>query len=105
LRCAQAALAAERFRLAQGRLPDSLNALMPNYLPELPIDPFDGQPLKFRATDEGITIYSIYENEQDDEGRVEEGPGEECPLDVGFRLFRPELRRVVILEEQEPAVP
>lgn len=38
LSMAQAALAAERYRLANGRLPDSLDALVPAYLAEVPRD-------------------------------------------------------------------
>jgi len=30
-----------------GQLPESLDALVPDYLPALPVDPYDGQPLRY----------------------------------------------------------
>src|SRR5262249_44284267 len=51
LRCAVAALAVERYRLAhQGRWPGGLPALVPRYLGQVPTDPYDGTPLRFRRT-------------------------------------------------------
>lgn len=62
LRCTIAGLAAERYRLTTGRWPDSLDQLVPNYLAALPIDPFAGQPLRLRPTDDGCSIVSIGSN-------------------------------------------
>jgi hypothetical protein len=45
LRSAIAALAVERYRLAEGRWPENLNALVPKYISSVPIDPFEGKPL------------------------------------------------------------
>lgn len=58
-RLARVGLAAYRFRAAKGDFPDRLEQLMPDWLPILPRDPFDGQPLRFRKTDTGCVIYSI----------------------------------------------
>jgi hypothetical protein len=62
LRCAITGLAAEQYRLRQGSWPDSLEKLVPNYLPAVPIDPFDRQPLKLRSGEDGITIVSVGPN-------------------------------------------
>ncbi len=35
----------ERYRLATGDFPETLDQLVPDYLEELPPDPFDGEPL------------------------------------------------------------
>jgi hypothetical protein len=60
LACAQAGLAAERFRLTHGRWPASLAELVEHkLLGAVPEDLFDGQPLRFRATQDGIVIWSI----------------------------------------------
>src|SRR5262249_1932068 len=48
LHCARAAVAAERYRLANGHWPDRLEQLLPVYLSEIPTDPFNGLPIKFR---------------------------------------------------------
>lgn len=100
LTCAQAGLAAERFRLDHARLPESLAELVPTYLAEVPTDPFDNQPLRFTTTEDGIVIYSIDEDLLDDGGSLELLENEKRPRDVGFRLLRPERRGVVILEPQ-----
>lgn len=69
LRNAQTALAIERYRAEHdGDIPDSLNALVPDYLDEVPIDPFDNKPLRFKARDTGYVVYSISHNKQDDNG-------------------------------------
>ena len=67
-RTACAALAAERFRLARGRWPETLDELVPAYLDAVPEDPFDGKPLRYRRRPDGFTVYSIGENGRDDGG-------------------------------------
>ncbi len=62
------ALAIERFRLAQGRLPKTLGELVPVHLEAVPIDPFDNQPLRYRLLEKGFVVYSIGEDESDDGG-------------------------------------
>jgi len=69
-RAAQAALAAERFRLVNGRWPTSLGQLQPEYLSEIPQDPFSEGPLKFAADDRGVRIWSIGSDGVDDGGKV-----------------------------------
>lgn len=46
---AQAALACalERHRIANGAYPDSLDELVPKYLPGIPVDPMTGRPLEY----------------------------------------------------------
>jgi hypothetical protein len=50
-------LALKAYRQDNGRLPDSLDALVPDYLPEIPKDPFSGEALKYSL--EKKIIYSI----------------------------------------------
>jgi hypothetical protein len=69
LRLAITALAVERWRhLHNGSLPETLNDLVPAVLPAVPIDPFDGQPLRFRKVPKGYLLYSIDQNLKDDGG-------------------------------------
>ena len=105
LDCAIAAVAAERFRLAQGNLPSTLEQLVPAYLSAVPIDPFDGKPLRMAKSDQGIVIYSVDENGVDDGGDLvvrKEGVKKQAP-DLGFRLNNPDHRGVLIIDDPVPS--
>lgn len=69
IRVARAAVAVEQYRLAKGGLPNNLSELVPEYLTEIPEDPFDGEPLRYRQTPGGYTVYSIGQDRQDDDGK------------------------------------
>ncbi len=76
--------ALERYRLAHGKYPETLDALVPKFLPKLPNDPFKGQPLHYRLGDNGrFELYSIGWNEVDDHGTVALNPGGSVNLDHG----------------------
>jgi hypothetical protein len=94
LRCASLALAAERFRQEQGRWPTALRELCPKYCPELPVDSFNGQPLRLKKTDEGLTIYSVGVDGSDNDGNVQHQGNQNVEgIDQGFRLWHVEQRR------------
>jgi len=67
-RTAQTALAVERFRMANQRLPQTLGELIPQHLKSSPLDPFTEAPLLYRITETGFRVYSAGENAQDDGG-------------------------------------
>jgi hypothetical protein len=58
-RAAITALAAERFRRDQGRWPRTMEELCPKYLGKVLGDPYSGTPLGWRATGDGVVVYSI----------------------------------------------
>jgi hypothetical protein len=67
----QAALACalERYRLANGRFPDTLDALVPRFISQLPHDVITGEPYKYRRAEAGqFLLYSVGWNEKDDGG-------------------------------------
>ena len=65
------ACALERYRLDEGRYPEELSALVPRFVAVLPHDIINGQPLKYRRTENGrFILYSVGWNEKDDGGRV-----------------------------------
>ena len=66
---ARTALACARHRAAHGKLPQSPEELVPEFLPLVPRDPFDGKPLKWTATDERLVLYSVGPDRQDDGGK------------------------------------
>ena len=52
----------------QGRFPDRLEDLVPDYLPELPHDPYSGQPLRYTLKNGKPLIYSTGKDGQDNGG-------------------------------------
>jgi hypothetical protein len=59
----------ERYRLAHGQYPDTLDALVPQFADKVPHDIVGGQPLKYRrAADGHFLLYSVGWNGQDDGG-------------------------------------
>ena len=90
MRCAIAGLACERFRLLKGRWPESLREIPADLLAAVPLDPFDGKPLRYRQLPDGVAIYSVGVNGSDDGGDLHWGERES--LDVGFRLWNANAR-------------
>lgn len=46
--CAVTVLAIERFKLKYKKLPEKLDELIPEFMPEMPFDPFDEKPLRYK---------------------------------------------------------
>lgn len=68
---ARTACALERFRLAHGNYPETLDALAPQFIAQLPHDLINGQPLHYRRTDDGkFVLYSVGWDAKDDGGKV-----------------------------------
>ena len=87
-RSAATALAVERYRLAHKEWPSDLAALVPLYLKDVPIDPFDGQPLRYRRTFDGVVIYSVAEDCVDNQGKIRLPPRKAIDQrDEGFQLW------------------
>ncbi len=59
-------LALQAYRQDAGRLPTGLNELVPQYLDEVPLDDFDGKPLRYSR--EKRILYSVGEDLKDDGG-------------------------------------
>jgi len=65
------ACALERYRLAHGGYPQTLEALVPQFLDQRPHDLLNGQPLHYRLNHEGSPVlYSVGWNRTDDGGVV-----------------------------------
>ncbi len=87
LRVAMAGVAAERFRVAKGHWPKELAELVPSYLDAVPLDPFDGKPLRLKISDGAFVVYSVGMDGVDNGGQLDDKPF--LPgSDIGFRLFR-----------------
>jgi hypothetical protein len=95
LSCAIAALGAERFRLQKNRWPVSLEAIVKSgCMKKIPVDLFDGNPLRFRRTKDGLVIYSIGpEGNYDGKALDDLRNINEAVVRVEFRLWDPAQRR------------
>ena len=69
LQAARAGLAIQRYRRVAGALPDTLSDLVPDYIDAVPIDPFDGNELRYGKREAGFIIYSVGEDLSDDGGK------------------------------------
>ncbi|HVW06894.1 MAG TPA: hypothetical protein VHB78_17950 [Vicinamibacterales bacterium] len=69
VRVARTAIAIERYRRAnQDALPATVDALVPAYLPSIPIDPYSGQPIHYDHLADGYQVYSVSFDRKDDGG-------------------------------------
>jgi hypothetical protein len=109
MRCGAAAIACERYRLndAKKSWPESLDVLVrEKLLDAVPIDPFDGQPIRYRRTKDGIVVYSVGVDLKDDGGNINREQPLAPGVDLGFQMWNVDRRRqvatpVVVLREGE----
>jgi hypothetical protein len=90
VRCLILALAAERFRRAHGRWPATAAEVTPELLPAVPVDPFDGQPLRLRRLADGIVVYSVGLDGTDHGGKLDPRFPSQVGVkgtDSGYRLW------------------
>jgi hypothetical protein len=62
------AIAAQRYRLAHGADPTTLEQLIPEFLSAVPLDPFDGKPLRMKVVPGELIFYSVGMDRKDDGG-------------------------------------
>jgi hypothetical protein len=93
VRCAAAALAAERYRLKYDQWPTSIADLVKEGLLQAAMtDPYDGQPLRFHRTETGMIVYSIGPDKVDNRGKKG---------NIVFELWHPNFRAVAAPAEVE----
>jgi hypothetical protein len=88
-------LAAERCRLARGHWPESLDDLVPTYLPRVPRGPYSDAPLRFVRKPDGVVAYAVGLRGRDNGGRLRLNfeRTRDPEYDVGAQLWNPDLRR------------
>ena len=63
------AIALKRFQLKHGNYPAQLSELAPEFLPSVPVDPYDGKPLRYHPNADGtFLLYCVGEDGVDDGG-------------------------------------
>ena len=71
------AIALERFHLRHSAWPDTLEKLVPDFLPQVPLDFMDGKPLRYRSGINGLyVLYSVGLDGKDDGGDPSPPPNE-----------------------------
>jgi hypothetical protein len=81
---ARAAVAATAYKAKHGKYPEKLGELVPEFVPDVPADPYDGRPLRLRRADGGLVLYSLGRDRKDDAGRPWDADKQEG--DLVFRL-------------------
>src|SRR5262249_10993936 len=99
MHCAMAGLAAERYRLANGKWPDALEALAPKFIDsEALVDPFGAGPLRLETRSDGITVSSAGSDRLNDNGLLGlnafgiPGRKKSSRSDIAFRLWNVDRR-------------
>jgi len=67
--------AIEFYRAEHDSYPPSLSDLAPNYISDLPEDPFSGEPFVYTPTESSYLLYSVGPDMRDDSGRPLDGSG------------------------------
>lgn len=70
---ADTAIAVQLYSRRHGRYPERLDQLVPEFLPEVPEDPFLGEPLRYVVEENGYAVYSVGQDGIDDGGRRPSG--------------------------------
>ncbi|MAE62358.1 MAG: hypothetical protein CMJ49_13505 [Planctomycetaceae bacterium] len=88
IRAARIAVAIERHRLAHGTRPDKLDDLIPQFLDAIPVDPFDGKPMRYINSSAAAKVYSVDKDAIDNRGAWTDADGHRYQpgTDVGFDL-------------------
>jgi uncharacterized membrane protein len=79
----EVALALELYHRRHGDWPASLDQLVPDLLPAVPPDRFDGQPLRYLVRDGRPVLYSVGADRDDDRGRPTALASSAIPIEYG----------------------
>lgn len=92
-------LAIESYIAEHGKPPPTLDALVPDFLPTMLVDPFSPreEPFRYRQSNETYLVYSLGGNRLDDGGQGRKSPSPNqypfivaAPLDLLLRMIYPE---------------
>ncbi|HWB00090.1 MAG TPA: hypothetical protein VG713_16465, partial [Pirellulales bacterium] len=75
----EVAIALVLFQRRHGAWPQTLDELVPDLLPAVPPDRFDGQPLRYIVRDRHPVLYSLGNDRDDDGGRPAGSPNQAIP--------------------------
>ena len=84
LQATRTILALRAYQLTRGNLPPDLSALVPEFLDAVPVDDFDGQPLRYSPGRK--IVYSVGQNLKDDGGNDSRPGPSNRPLDLVYKF-------------------
>ena len=82
----QTALAALRYDLKYQHLPEKIDGLIPEFMDTMPVDPFDGESVRYVKRYKGFIVYSVGEDGQDNGGRIKDPNDRDRPHDLVFSV-------------------
>ncbi len=86
-------LAAERYRIATGKWPGSIDELSPKYLQAIPRDPYNGGPLGYRIDSDRLIVHTVGPDLRDNGGAYERTYYKtKGPDDIGITGWLPRSR-------------
>jgi hypothetical protein len=88
LRVLEAALAIERYRLKNQKMPEDLKELVPQFVAVAPKDPYTGNMLRFKKMEIGYMVWSVGPNGNDEAGRSDAPQVEKEIDDIVIRIQR-----------------
>lgn len=74
------------FRQKNGRMPETADELVPEYIDSIPVDPMDSKPLRYKKTEEYVLIYSVGVDGVDNGGNLGSNNGISKGEDLVFRI-------------------
>jgi len=101
------AAALKLHQLRHGDYPNSLDALAPDPLAEVPLDPFTNEPFVYERRDGGFAIWSLGRNGVDDGGSDQTGEfvnGDYAPIDWTGERSQPDGPDDVVVRLPVPAL-
>ena len=91
------------YELKHAQLPDDLSALVPEYLQEIPRDPYDGKPVRYSKAEK--KLWTVGRDLTDNGGKMENGeemqdsPGCDLVMPLGTREMKPTLAFPPVINE------
>lgn len=98
-------IAAERHRLRTKAWPETIEAIDRDILPNPPIDPYSGRPMRILHRDGRLFVYSVGPNLRDDQGAIETRAKGTIPDDVGVCGWDVALRKQAPARPETPPEP
>lgn len=80
------ALALRRYKADRGQAASRLKDLVPDYISQIPPDPFTGGELLLKRDGALLAVYSVGADLKDDGGKVMRDPKHRDPPDTGVRI-------------------
>ena len=88
LRLCRVSLAVQRYRLANGKLPEKIDEIAPRFIDAVPLDPFDGKPIRYKKLDKGYVVYSVGKDGVDNGGLEMTAENKKGEYDEAFTVKR-----------------